>query len=100
DNGEVGSGGGADVVLEGHDPGDGVDALRLPAGELLVEGLDDDRPLGARGGRGLNRGAIGDQPAIALDVDDYRVELGARHQVEHPLAGTAIGHTAVGGVGG
>jgi len=91
---------GEHVVLEGDDARDGVDVARLELCHEPVEVLDDDRPLRARRERERHRGAVGDKAAIALDVDHHGVELGARHELEHPLADALVGDAVVGQVGG
>ena len=91
---------GQDIVLEHDDAGDRVDALRLHCGDLRVNVLDDDRPQRARLQRGGHLGPVGDQPPVALDVDDHGVELGALHQLEHALADGPVGDAVVGEIGG
>ena len=100
EDGEVRSRGGQDVVLERHDAGDRVDAARLEVGHHGVEVTQRRRPLRPRRQRLLDAGRIDDPAAIALDVDDDGVQLGAIDQVEDAAADAAVAEAEVGEVRG
>jgi len=99
DDREVGPGVGQDVVLERHDAGDRVDATRLEVGHHRVELAQRGRPLGADGQRRLDLRRVDDPPAVALDVDDHGVQLGAGGEVEDAAADAAVAEAEVRQVG-
>ena len=100
DDGQVGARVGQDVVLHRHDPGDRVDAAGLEVGHHPVEVPQRRRALGARGQRLLDLGLVDDPAAVALDVDDHRVELGTGREVQHASADAAVAEAEVGEIGG
>ena len=87
DDRQVRPGVGQDVVLEGHDAGDRVDAAGLEIGHQPVEVAQRGRALGADGQRLRHLGLVEDPAAVALDVDDHRVQLGAGGEVQHARCG-------------
>ena len=88
------------LSLKDDDARDGVDAALAERAEHAVEVLDDDGPEGTRLERGRHLGAIGDQPAVALDVDHDGVELRPVDQLEHAVPDAGLGDAVVGEIGG
>ena len=89
---------GQHVVLEHHDPGDQIDALRLQPADDLVEVAH------AHPARGPGLAGEGDLAVVrhvslvSLDVDHHRVQLGAVQQVEDPSPDRAVADAVIGEV--
>jgi hypothetical protein len=73
-------------VLEDHDAGDGVDAACVEVGDERGQVGDRDHALRTDLGGHRHGAAIGNEAAIALDVDDEGVELGGGDEIERRAA--------------
>jgi hypothetical protein len=100
DDGQLGTAVGEDVVLEGHDARDRVDAARLEIGHQGVEVLERAGTLRSHRERLRHLGTVEDPAPVALHVDHDRVDLGARGQVEHAAADLLVADAEVGEVRG
>src|SRR5262249_27580892 len=90
DDGEVGPAVGENVVFEGHDAADGVDAARFQIGHEAVEVLEGAGALGADRQRQRHLGTVDDPAAVALHVDHDRVQFGPSGQVEDAAADAPV----------